>query len=129
MCLTPLKTKKFLWWIFPKVQRAEKDIVVYKILSRDGHAPFKPRFRYHYGYNYPIKPCVNPSKLISENPFCSICGGWLHAFTNEFTANTFCIDNMIWPENYEIHRMIIPKGAKYILGVENDICAKCLKWD
>lgn len=60
---TSSKTKKFLWWIFPKIQRAKKDIIVYKILDTDGHALFRSRFRYHYGYNYPIKPCVNPTLM------------------------------------------------------------------
>ena len=129
MCLTPLKTRKFLWWIFPKVQIAKKDIVVYKILDTDDHAPFRPKYQYHFGYNYPKKSYIHRSKLISENPFCSIWGRWLHAFTNESIANTVCIDYIIYPENYKICKMIIPKGTKYILGVEDDICAKCLRWD
>ena len=98
-------------------------------MNIDGNAPFKSKFRYHSGYNHPARPYIGPSKLISENPFCSICGGWLHAFTNELIADKFCIDNMIWPENYKVYKMIIPKGTKYILGDQNDICAKCLKWN
>lgn len=128
MCLTPLKTRKFLWWTFPKIQRAKKNIIVYKILSFHNNPPFQ-KFLYERGCNYPM--LFQNSKQIRKksNVFVSITYGWLHAFTNEHAAERYIERMLLWPENYKICKMIIPRGTKYILGKEDDICAKCLRWD
>ena len=129
MCLVPTKTRRFLWWIFPKVQRAKKDITVYKVLTSDCFAPYQPRYTYHLGYNYPEGIDIE-SKKIKENPKCYITTGWLHACSDRMDAyDIFCDLKSYSPLNYKIYEMIIPKGTKYILGNHGHICAKCLSFN
>ena len=130
MCLIPLKTRKFLWWAFPKVKIAKKDIVVYKVLTSEYRAPFQPYYIYSKGYNRPDGIDVE-SKRIQKNPDCNISTGWLHACVTEDCANDMAksFNSSRSYLKFNVYKMIIPKRTKYILGDQNDICAKCLRWD
>ena len=120
MCLLPLKTINFLWWTFPKVQRAKKDITVYKILNYDGYSKYV-FYKYHSGLNFPQEK----DRLKDyKRKTCGLVGkGWLHCYDNRYVAGAIGA----WGEE-KVVEMVIPKGTKYILGKNYEICAKCLKW-
>lgn len=127
MCLVPAKTRRFLWWIFPKVQRAKKDITVYKVLSLKYRAPYQEDFQYTAGLNY-VEGKDTESKRISNNPKCRITTGWLHAYLDRNLAfDLACFLNNNYGYYFGIWKMTIPKGTKYILGINNQICAKILR--
>lgn len=130
MCLIPLKTKKFLWWIFPKVQIARKDIIVYKVLTSDHRAPFQPYYIYSKGYNCPDE-IDTESRRIQKNPECKIGTGWLHACVTESCANDMAksFNSVRSYLKFNVYKMIIPKRTKYILGIDDEVCAKCLKFN
>lgn len=85
-------------------------------------------------YNNPLMDVYKVSK------------GWLHAFINdpkqsntsfifiELSLNLISLkyaiansDNYDWKSGYV--KMIIPKGAKYFIGIDGDICSDKLYWD
>lgn len=127
MCLIPLKTRKFLFWTFPVVERAKKDIIVYKVLDASNIAPFNGLYKYKIGYNFPIGKDRLKLYETKHNRGGLVGIGWLHAYTSELSAmsGTF---NLLW--RHDIHIMVIPKGTKYIISDDKtEICAKCLKWE
>ena len=126
MCLIPLKTRKFLFWTFPVIQKAKKDIIVYKVLAFSNIAPYYRTYKYKIGYNFPKdKDCLKLYET-KHNRRGLVGFGWLHAYTNELSAIHRTLDQ----ESYRnIYKMIIPKGTKYIISDDKtEICAKCLKW-
>ena len=105
------------------IQKAHKDIVVYKVLFSNStykNCSIFERFLYKPGLNYPKIPSSH--KLFEKS---QIWGGWLHAYLDEKDA----LIVSTWDVFAFVAKMIIPKGTKYILGKNNDICASCLKWE
>jgi len=103
------------------VKRAHKDIIVYKILVQISdvyHAPYQRSYIYHKGLNIPQN--LSKKKLFEETP---IFAGWLHAFIDREEAERVAE----WSNEF-VTQMVIPKGARYILGTAKDVCASCLKW-
>ena len=121
MCLIPKESAKI----------AEKDIVVYKLLSKDLNgtyyspwrdAPYKIRklytanIRYHErlldkGYEYLIK-----TTIIEEG---------LHAYVDYSTAILTLM--MVPISGLFIVKAIVPRGSMYVLGTGNEIVSTQLK--
>lgn len=102
----------------PKI--AKKDIIVYKKLDRcDGKIGYSPFYghKYEKGMHY-YQDGKRPFSISIENDY----GMWiiyinrgLHAYTKKVLGGT-------------IKKMVVPKGAKYFLGSNNDIVADQLIW-
>lgn len=120
MCLHPLKTINFLWWTFPKVQHAKEDITVYKVLDYDGYSKYI-FYKYRSGLNFPQEK--DSLKIYKRENNGLVGKGWLHCYKECFAAKRVAI----WGAE-SVAKMVIPKGTKYILGTDHEICAKCLKW-
>lgn len=122
MCLNAKQVVKGLGSEKALVKRAHKDITVYKVLVKildTYHAPYLRSYIYHKGLNIPQTP--SKKKLFEGT---TIFGGWLHAFIDREDAERVAE----WSNDFVI-QMVIPKGAKYILGTAKDVCASCLKWE
>ena len=126
MCLIPLKTRKFLFWTFPVIEKAKKDIIVYKVLAFSNIAPFNSSYKYQIGYNFPIHKDYLKLYETKHNRRGLVGFGWLHAYTDELSAINHTLDKKSY---VNIYKMIIPKGTKYIISDDKtEICTKCLKW-
>ena len=122
MCLSAKQVIKGFGSEKALVKRAHKDIIVYKVLVKifdTYHAPYLRSYIYHKGLNIPQTP--SKKKLFEGT---TIFGGWLHAFIDREEAERVAE----WSNDFVI-QMVIPKGARYILGTAKDICASCLKWE
>lgn len=118
MCLIPKESAKI----------ADKDIVVYKILLEytDGtyHSPYRYA-PYEIGklYTANIRYHERLAYKVDEYPITNtVIGEGLHAYTSMDTAflQAFIIDGIVF-------EAIIPKGAMYVLGTDNDIVSTQLK--
>lgn len=118
MCLIPKESAKI----------ADKDIVVYKILMKytDGtyHSPYRYT-PYEIGKLYTAN-IQYYERLLDKIDECSIIttviGEGLHAYTSMGAAflQAFLINGIVF-------EAIIPKGATYVLGTDNDIVSTQLK--
>ena len=140
MCLITIQKKPII---------AEEDITVYKVLiekvddngSTFYVSPFGKK-KYKYGTNTPYRgknwteeKSVYLDWGINKN---IIERGWLHAFIDDFTAylgkddmreNKSLADKFLPSDRLVTVEMTIPKGAKYFIGFEKDICADKLYWN
>jgi hypothetical protein len=122
MCLSAKQVIKGFGLGKALVKRAHKDIIVYKVLVKiidTYHASYQRSYIYHKGLNIPQNP--SKRKLFEET---AIFEGWLHAFIDREDAERVAE----WSNEF-VTKMVIPKGARYILGNNNDVCASCLKWE
>lgn len=117
----------------PKPYIAEEDIKVFKVLLFDF---------YKNKWVTPIllkdikfDKVLNAEKLTEESLFpnysytiMKIETGFFHSFTDKIEAEKFIIsffteeDNEIY-EKLEVFDAVIPKGATYYIGNDNDICS------
>lgn len=118
MCLIPKESAKI----------ADKDIVVYRILMKytDGtyHSPYKDA-PYEIGklYTANIQYYERLFYKVDEYPITQlVIEEGLHAYTSMGTASlqAFLINGIVF-------EAIIPKGATYVLGTDNDIVSTQLK--
>lgn len=122
MCLTTkyfIIPKKLLRDTFLKI--ATKDIVVYKILEK----AYKSGFVSPYYYKEYKKSVLYKSSLgiIYESHNLKVHKG-LHAYT----TNKIAINYAFRSFGRSVHKMIIPKGSKYILGKDGTIVSNQLIW-
>lgn len=130
MCLTK---------IHKEIKTADKDILVYKVLTSDDCAPYLGIYRYTHGLNSPME--LPPSDHLT----CTIIdSGYLHAYTDELCAKRsveifhkyedLCHANLAAvglygkKKSYKVVKMYIPKGEAYWLGDAYDIAATRLEW-
>lgn len=100
------------------IRKAKKDIVVYKTICKfSNRAPYQDDYVYYKGLNFPKIQC-------KQKHFECTCitSGWLHAYRMSHISNF----NPMFDEEV---KMVIPKGARYIIGNNGDICTSCLRWD
>lgn len=97
---------------------ARKAIPVYKILRKNGEAPYRPGFMYHKGYNKPYEQhahCTyNPGNETYEFTW-----GILHCFDTKFPFHD---------KSAKLIKMYIPEGTQYIADGKGEIIAKELYW-
>lgn len=118
MCLIPKESAKI----------ADKDIVVYKILLKCSNEIYLSPYRgaqYEIGklYTANIRYCKRLLDKIDECPITTtVIGEGLHAYISMGTASlqAFLINGIVF-------KAIIPKGATYVLGNDNDIVSTQLK--
>ena len=127
---------------------AEENIVVYKILrkitSKEKNKVFyEPpyywwkRFSYKQGINSVAseKEDLKRQYTLLSGCYTLVEGGFLHAYSDmihAFTAmssNFSNSDNFLFNVEYNVYKMIIPKGTEYYVGSYYDICAKELFWE
>lgn len=141
---------------FKKPEIATEDIVVYKVL-RENYNPFmlhsvyytsplvspNNAIKYNKGVNKPFREnylnddyyfhCEGESVMRDLSRRQRIGKGWLHAFTTQINAQ-ITADNLSRKKSFYGNRcgcvkMIIPKGAKYILSYdEKEIATDTLIW-
>ena len=129
------------------VKVAEEDIVVYKILSKccdkeETMVTYEPPYQRGKGFKY--KKGVNTTatelegvfkRHDADGPYTVVVFGFLHAFTDlGFALRYFKADfSNIYSFNciveYHVYKMVIPKGTRYFVGEQNDICARELRWE
>lgn len=101
-----------------KIETAKQDMVVYKILLKDGkRSPYR-RFRYAPDTLYRLRKALKVRKTCSRN---AIHEGF-HAISNKATAVARCS----WTSN-KIVEMTIPKGAKYCKGKNDEIVSTSMR--
>ena len=114
MCLYTLNKK-------PKI--AEKDIIVYKWLTKDGHGPYyKVRnkqgkllpFVKGYEYTEIDEVKINAHINIRKKKYYEINGGVFHAFINNDS-----VKSKYWITTFICYKMIIPKGTEYWVSIDN----------
>ena len=129
MCLIT-KQKKWL--------KAEEDIVCYKLLQKGNYdicgkikCLFRTPYRKYYLSDSIIsgKCCLRAFSILPDfhrsdwETFREINRGAIHAYIDEETAKEhmpgFC---------NTLFECIIPKGTKYAIGINDDICAKKIKF-
>ena len=125
-----------------------------KVTFLSPYAPNFTKFNYHKGLNVPdrdsdwdetksFSPNYTYNKGLLYAHSSKVDKGWLHAYINKIDAI---------PTSYEIEKcedssrfyvdgvrlqilipgyikMTIPKGSKYIIGLDGDICSDKLYWD
>ena len=98
---------------------AKKDIVVYKVINIFGGASIYRNFKYEQGYHY-YQTGKRPFGFViykgsfQEKWKIDINEG-LHSYSTVTKATSRC-------DSYsKVVEMIIPKGAKYFIGSNNDI--------
>jgi hypothetical protein len=129
MCLTTVQTR----WL-----RAKEDIVCYKLLDRDrfynpiyaayvkGITEYRTPFR-----GIPIKDKVIEGKKCFRAKGCAAFGsgviteGAIHACATEEKAWDYYKYGSM---GNSIFKCIIPKGTRYAVGIDGDICAKKIKF-
>lgn len=118
MCLIPKESAKI----------ADKDIVVYKILLKCSNEIYLSPYRgapYEIGKLYTANIQYH-ERLLDKIDECSITNivieEGLHAYTSMGIAflKAFLINGIVF-------EAIIPKGATYVLGTDNDIVSTQLK--
>lgn len=140
MCLITTQKKPLI---------AKKDITVYKVLIEkvddNGSTVYISPFiekRYECGTNTPYRG----KNWTEEKSVCQdydinkniIEKGWLHAFIGvyeAYLAKTYMLKyklfagKMLPSDKLVTVEMTIPKGAKYFIGFEKDICTDKLCWN
>ena len=107
-----------------KAKLALKDIVVYKVLSKELIPPVMYRYQY-------ILDTIHVSgmshtfafKDYDKRPVFSVEEG-LHSFRNKFAARTLCKNLNEYRcrrYRYYIYKAIIPMGSYYYIGDDDDI--------
>ena len=121
MCLTiqtRFRTRQEARDLQPSI--AKKDMVVFKIISPIGISPYR-NFKWEPGFHYYQDNCKLPKNIrqnYSDQWRVRVHIG-LHAFTTLYQAE---VKKRNWlSQNDMIVEMIVPKGAKYYLGENNDI--------
>lgn len=110
------------------VKIAKKEIKVYKILRTSGKSPYID-FKYDKRWWYNVKK-FKYAKDYSWSTFNIVVYDGLHAFITKKAAKLhfkkyfYCLQL----KNYQIVEMYIPKGAKYILGTDDEIVTTDLIW-
>lgn len=102
---------------YPKI--ATEDIQVFKLLKASGYPLYQTKFKYEKGNHYYQKGhpfTFGTYRDWDDNIVLEISEG-LHAFKN-LTRAQRC--KASW-HNIRIIKMIVPKGAKYYLGNDEDI--------
>ena len=137
MCLTTLQKKPMV---------AKEDIKVYKVLLAVFNKKDNSIIKYitpFYGMEF--KRGVN---IPESNESFNDCedeknGGWLHSFSDEYTAFSFhkqpsiiertnafnCLFDDERHYKPVVFEMTIPIGAKYFVGIHNDICSDKIVWN
>lgn len=118
MCLIPKESAKI----------ADKDIVVYKVLLKYTNGTYRSPYKdaqYEIGklYTANIQYYERLLYQVDEHPIIKLAiGEGLHAYTSMGTAflQAFLINGIVF-------EAIIPKGATYVLGTDNDIVSTQLK--
>ena len=122
MCLHSLKhykTKKEALQASKKPLIAEKDITVYKRLNLNDNSPYQ-FFKYEKGYEYIehsfLKDETKVFYIWQVKEYYFIKNKGFHAYRSKNKAEAF-------RNTYtqKIVKMVIPKGAKYFLGVDSEI--------
>lgn len=109
---------------------AREDIEVWKVLDSGSIAPHQA-YRYRRGLNVPDVPSRGVGDTGAE-----IGPGWLHAFRYrdwaigeaELLSLTSWYDNDGKDRVFTAVRMLIPRGSKYYIGRDGDICSSALYW-
>ena len=132
MCLTK---------IHKEIKTADRDIPVYKVLTKDNFAPYIGHYRYCRGLNTPY--ALPPTNSYNED---SIDAGYLHAYTDElvarhtaesmqvmelfrrYTATDTEASEKVSKRRFKVVKMVVPKGESYWLGDAYDIAATRLEW-
>lgn len=113
-----------------KPRVATHDIPVWKFLLEDDSAPFK-KYTYKRGENRPN----GPDDVFGTPYTKQVKGGWLHAFyvDPESTRGKLIIERanelfLADGRSVKVAKMYIPAGEQYYIGIDLDICSKCLVW-
>lgn len=101
---------------FPVAFIAEKDIIVWKILTNDNISIFED---YQYGPNKSY-PEVAFGK---DNNLDYLIHAGYHAYVSRQYARNAKNSDMIFYSNCKVVKFIIPKGAYYYIGWDDDIVA------
>ena len=125
MCLWILKGAK------PNV--AQKAFKVYKVLTSDNDAPYRPEYTYHHGLNLPVKE--PPKQHADEFSMVSLGSGYLFAFVcREAAENNIKTFEFKSPGmKFKIVEMEVPAGTEYfgessdVIGM-GEIAARALEW-
>jgi len=101
------------------IEVAKADITVYKILTDDNISPYQ-RFSYEPNTLYRLrKPLV-----ISTQWSKGIISEGFHAYLDK--SETFCRVGFHNPQ-FKAVELTIPKGAKYVLGQNDDIVSTSIR--
>lgn len=135
-----------LYTLFEKPLKAEKDIVVYKVLYLENGQYYAPvvndtkkiNYVYTKGLNRPYEPFDETS--IEKSEFYGafrVSWGWLHSYSDEKEANVAMEEfnkeakvYVLGKGEYVIVKMIIPKDCEYFISDDRkEYCSQCLSWD
>ena len=133
-----------LYTSLEKPLKAEKDIVVYKVLYLENNEYYAPvvndtkkiDYVYTKGLNYPYQP-DNPGveESLRYGRFKVTCG-WLHSYSETkkamYIMKEFNQEGKVYygEGEYVIVKMIIPKDCEYYISVDKEqYCSQCLSWD
>lgn len=134
-----------LYTSLEKPLKAEKDIVVYKVLYFENGQYYAPvvndtkniNYVYTKGLNYPSEPFDKTN--IEKCEFCDgfkVSCGWLHSYSYikeaEYVKEEFNQEAKVYygRGKYVIVKMTIPKGCKYFISDDGEeYCSQCLSWD
>lgn len=124
MCLK--KNKTFLEKIFGvRFKTAKKDIKVYKVFEVESEGILRTPFRktiYEYGVEIEVKlrPLINCKHFVlSDNGF--------HSYTNVEEAIKLRNNIRYMYRDFTVTELIIPKGAKYLIGEGNEVVSNKIK--
>lgn len=128
---------------------AEEDIVVYKILRKitdldKNEVFYEPPYQWgDFKYKQGINSVGNELEQVNrrynflDGDHICVEGGFLHAFMEKPYAiahRNWNFENLSPPNfhytlEYNVYKMVIPKGTEYFVGSYHDICAKELLWE
>jgi len=103
----------------PKI--AGRDRVVYKVLDKDNKSPYQG-FKYHKGFLYYQTNKKKPFDIGVHSFWWGVykinINDGLHAFITKDAAEYLRIRSKV--SELRVVKMVIPKGARYFLGDDND---------
>ena len=108
---------------------AEQDIIIYKVLVCINEQLFTPFQCTQVDINK-LLSSTTPEIIEETKNYYVIGSGFIHSYTNyrdavDYATMANCtLKNM----NYFVYKAIIPKGVKYIIGENGQICSKCIKF-
>ena len=110
---------------------ADVDLMVYKVLTLDNYSPYKD-MKYKYGNNVAEGSGYTRPKFFSfdEGGWAyEIEGGYLHAFLEERDALDLIQQlKKTYGGCFKVVEMYVPKGGKYWIGFNGDVCSDVLLW-
>ena len=109
-----------------KPERAREDITVWKVLTNDFEAPIFDK-KYHLGTNFAQGLFGEYTRSPSTGYHC-YGSNWLHACRTKDGATSQYLALMSHkPFDYILVEVKIPRGTKYCVGVNDEVCARKFK--